>query len=181
MTEAEWLACTNPKEMLEFLRSSGKANARKLKLLALAYLRWAALHYSSPLTEDALRAAEAKAEGEKETSERLGQGWIAAGSLLKEATTAAERAVLCSLLRDLFGNPLRLAPFPDPSWLAWRDGVVVKLAQAIYPGRAFDRLPVLADALEEAGCHDPDILAHCRQPGEHVRGCWLVDLLLGKE
>jgi hypothetical protein len=58
---------------------------------------------------------------------------------------------------------------------------VVKLAQAIYEERAFDRLPVLADALEEAGYHDPDIVAHCRQPGEHVRGCWLVDLLLCKE
>ena len=58
---------------------------------------------------------------------------------------------------------------------------MVKLAQGIYDDRAFDRMPVLADALEEAGCYDADILAHCRQPGEHVRGCWVVDLLLGKE
>jgi hypothetical protein len=48
-------------------------------------------------------------------------------------------------------------------------------------GRALDRLPILADALEEAGCTDADILAHCRGPGPHVRGCWVVDLLLGKE
>ena len=53
-------------------------------------------------------------------------------------------------------------------------------AAGTYEDRTFDRLPVLADALEKAGCHDPDILAHCRQPGEHVRGCWLVDLILGK-
>ncbi len=46
--------------------------------------------------------------------------------------------------------------------------------------RAFDRLPILADALEEAGCRDADILGHCREPGEHVRGCWVVDLVLGK-
>jgi hypothetical protein len=58
---------------------------------------------------------------------------------------------------------------------------VVTLAKSIYEDRAFDRLPILADALEESGCHDPDILAHCRQPGEHVRGCWVVDLLLGRE
>ena len=58
---------------------------------------------------------------------------------------------------------------------------MVKFAQAIYDDRDFDRLPILADALEEAGCTNADILAHCRQPGEHVRGCWVVDLLLGKE
>ena len=54
------------------------------------------------------------------------------------------------------------------------------LAGAIYDERAFDRLPVLGDALEDAGCADAAILAHCRGPGEHVRGCWVVDLLLGK-
>jgi hypothetical protein len=55
------------------------------------------------------------------------------------------------------------------------------LAQAIYDDRAFDRLPILADALEEAGCDTADILAHCRGPGPHVRGCWVVDLILGKQ
>ena len=54
------------------------------------------------------------------------------------------------------------------------------MAQSIYDARAFDRLPLLADALEDAGCADADILSHCRTPGEHVRGCWVVDLLLGK-
>ena len=67
-----------------------------------------------------------------------------------------------------------------PSWLSWNDGTIPKLAQAIYDDRAFDRLPILADALEEAGCDNADILNHCRQPGEHVRGCWVVDLLLNK-
>jgi hypothetical protein len=85
-----------------------------------------------------------------------------------------------SFLRDIFGNPFRSFPF-DPTWLLWNDSVVVRIAQDIYDQRGFDRLPILADALEEAGCHDPDILAHCRQPGEHARGCWVVDLLLGKE
>jgi hypothetical protein len=54
------------------------------------------------------------------------------------------------------------------------------MAQAIYDGRTFDQLPILADALEEAGCHNSDVLAHCRSEGPHVRGCWVVDLLLGK-
>ena len=57
---------------------------------------------------------------------------------------------------------------------------MTSLANLIYDERAFDRLPILADALEDAGCDDADILRHCREPGEHVRGCWVVDLLLGK-
>lgn len=83
------------------------------------------------------------------------------------------------LLHCVFGNPFRPVTI-DPSWLRWNDGTVPKLAQVIYDARAFDRLPLLADALEDAGCTDTAILPHCREPGEHVRGCWVVDLLLGK-
>jgi hypothetical protein len=86
---------------------------------------------------------------------------------------------MCDLLRDVVGNPFRKAT-ANPLWLAWNDGTVVKLADGIYEDRAFDRLPILADALEEAGCNDADILGHCRSGGEHVRGCWVVDLILGK-
>jgi hypothetical protein len=64
---------------------------------------------------------------------------------------------------------------------AWQNGAVPKLAAEIYDARAFDRLPILADALEEAGCDDADGLAHCRSGGEHVRGCWVVDWVSGKE
>jgi hypothetical protein len=84
------------------------------------------------------------------------------------------------LLRDICGNPFRPV-VAEPDWLAWNGGTVTQLAQVIYDGRSFDRLPVLADALEEAGCTEDAVLGHCRQPGEHVRGCWVVDLLLGKE
>ena len=65
--------------------------------------------------------------------------------------------------------------------LAWNDGTVAKIAQAIHDERAFKRMPILADALEDAGCDNADMLRHCREPGEHVRGCWVVDLLLGKQ
>ena len=64
---------------------------------------------------------------------------------------------------------------------AWLTATVRSIAAAIDRDRAFDRLPILADALEEAGCTNADVLLHCRQPGEHVRGCWVVDLVLGKE
>jgi hypothetical protein len=59
--------------------------------------------------------------------------------------------------------------------------MIPKMAKAIYKERTFDQLPVLADALEDAGCTDSEILNHCRAPGEHVLGCWVVDLLLGKK
>jgi hypothetical protein len=96
-----------------------------------------------------------------------------------EAAWTQERHEQVRLIRDIFGNPFR-AVFVNPYWLTLNDGTVVKIAQAIYADRAFDRLPVLADALEDAGCHDAEILGHCRQPGPHVRGCWVVDLLLGR-
>jgi hypothetical protein len=92
----------------------------------------------------------------------------------------ARLAASACLLRDLIGNPFRPVPTIDPAWLAWNGGAVRKMAQAIYDGRRFADLPVLADALEDAGCADAAILGHCRGPGVHVRGCWVVDLLLGK-
>ncbi|AWM42422.1 hypothetical protein C1280_28270 [Gemmata obscuriglobus] len=80
------------------------------------------------------------------------------------------------LVRDIFGNPFRPVRF-DMGWLT---GAAVSLADAIYRGQAFERLPVLADALEASGCDDPSILAHCRSGAPHVRGCWAVDLVLGR-
>lgn len=99
---------------------------------------------------------------------------------------------LAHLVRDVFGNPFRPQPPSGrkaaafwqktlESWLRWNDGTIPKIAQSIYDERRFEDMPILADALEDSGCDNEDILAHCRQPCEHVRGCWVVDLLLGKE
>jgi hypothetical protein len=93
------------------------------------------------------------------------------------------------LLRDIVGNPFCSPPCIDPSWLTWNDGVVRRLAEAAYQEREMPsghldqaRLGVLADALEEAGCAEPMLLSHCReQAAVHVRGCFVLDLLLGKE
>jgi hypothetical protein len=97
-----------------------------------------------------------------------------------------ERPHLLRLLHDIFGNPFRPVAV-DPLCLAWNEAVVVQLAQAAYEERHMSegtldntRLLILADALEEAGCTDADILGHLRGPGPHVRGCWVVDLCLGK-
>jgi len=94
---------------------------------------------------------------------------------------ASETAVQSSFLRDIFGTLLFRSFSLDPAWLAWENRTLSQMAQSIYDDRAFDSLPILADALEEAGCDNAEILNHCRQPGEHVRGCWLVDLILGKK
>jgi hypothetical protein len=85
------------------------------------------------------------------------------------------------LFHDIFGNPFRPLPNLDPSWLHWHEGIIPKLAQWIYDSGDFANMPSLADALEVAGCTNQDILVHCRGSGPHVRGCWVVDLLLGKE
>jgi hypothetical protein len=83
------------------------------------------------------------------------------------------------LVRCLFGNPSRSLTI-DSAWLSWHNGLLVLMARQIYDSRDFRDMPVLADALEEAGCTNPDILDHCRSGGEHVRGCWVIDALLGK-
>jgi hypothetical protein len=98
---------------------------------------------------------------------------VAGGSGLEEERNQ------CDLIRDILGYPYRSVTIMQ-TIRVWNEGTVVKLAQSIYDERAFDRLPILADALEDAGCTNADILNHCRQPGEHVRGCWVIDLLLGK-
>ncbi len=101
-----------------------------------------------------------------------------------ESKCEAERTAQCLLLRAIIGN------FSGPVSLvsSWLTPTVTTLAQAAYEERIMpsgeldlDRLAVLSDALEEAGCDNGDILAHLRSPGPHVRGCWAVDLLLGKE
>jgi hypothetical protein len=68
----------------------------------------------------------------------------------------------------------------DPAWLTWNGGAILKLTRAIYVERPFNQMPALADRLVQAGCTNEDILAHCRSGDQHVRGCWVVDLLLGK-
>jgi hypothetical protein len=88
----------------------------------------------------------------------------------------AERRAQAELMREIFGNPFR-PPALDPRWLT---SSVIDVAAMIYAERAFERLPILSDALMDAGCDEPDVLGHCRSLGPHVRGCWVVDLILGK-
>jgi hypothetical protein len=237
MTELEWLACTEPDIMLEFLK--GKASDRKLRLFACACCRrmWSLLDddRKQMLVNDSVTAAEmAKKDADRdkmavELAERCADGqadfaelqalfpsldekeeaachaagsdaaWTAKASAYHarflamyfgpasyppgaKARSASKRhhdreqAAQCSLLRDIFGNAFQPVIL-DPTLQTL---LVVNLAQYIYDNLAFDRLPTLADQLEEAGCQAQDILAHCRGSGPHARGCWVVDLLLEK-
>jgi hypothetical protein len=91
--------------------------------------------------------------------------------LLREHTAQSQ------LVREIVGNPFRPVTFSSE----WRTDTVLSLARTMYDGRDFSAMPILADALQDAGCEVPDILNHCRSGGVHVRGCWVVDLVLGKE
>jgi hypothetical protein len=102
-------------------------------------------------------------------------------------TRERERLAQAHLVRDLLGNPFQPVT-ADPAWLSWNDGTIVTLARAAYDERLLPqghldpaRLAVLADALEDAGCSAEAILGHLRNSGPHVRGCWVIDRLLGKE
>jgi hypothetical protein len=117
---------------------------------------------------------------------------VTAGVLAAHGNVAAGRAVwqhpafiagkeeegraLCDLIRDVLGNPFQAVEV-NAEWLRWNNGLAVQMAEVITNERAFDRLPILADALEEAGCPEETILSHCRSPGPHVRGCWVLDLV----
>lgn len=219
MTEAEWDACTDVEDMLEFVQDHGQTRDRKLRLFAVTCCRrvWELLNH---IEKDAVilmerfleeqagepeRAAAFEAVREQVPAFYGSDDFPVAQDLLdRDARFAAEAVLLllpadprlgdsekkawCDLVRDIFG-PRPFKPLTvDPSVLRWNDRAVVKLAQAAYDNRhpkrgTLDniRLAVLADALEEAGCADQEILSHCRSRNDHVRGCWVIDLLLGKD
>jgi hypothetical protein len=94
--------------------------------------------------------------------------------------TRGECFAQVALVHDVLGNPFRYPPPLPAAVMTWNDRLVVRLAQAIYDGRRWGDMPILGDALLDAGCDVEDVVAHCRAGGEHVRGCWVVDLCLGK-
>lgn len=139
--------------------------------------------WSDPLWERVMRTAYQSSGYEIEDEEHWAEVWEQAvyampyNSFTSFPGWHAERKEQAAIVRDIFGNPFRPVTI-DRTWLS---PTVVTLAQAIYDNRAFDRMPILADALEGAGCDNDEILGHCRGPGPHVRGCWVVDLILGKQ
>jgi hypothetical protein len=94
-----------------------------------------------------------------------------------EESRVAIRLLQAGIIRDIFGYPFRPVPFSPE----WRTDTAIAVAHQMYESREFGAMPILADALQDAGCDNTDILEHCRSAGPHVRGCWVVDRVLGKE
>src|SRR5262245_12511830 len=241
MTEAEWLACTDPTPMLAFLR--GKISHRKFRLFACACCRriWhlmpdvrlrRAVEVAERFADSRARPGERKAArtaamqaDDTDASACLGltigsHKGRRVGSAAKVAVTfaasrrssvdplycfrmalaaladsvdapapprweewyavrSAKFPEFANLLRDIVGDPYRKAAL-DPACLRWGSGTVAGMARHVYEESAFHDLPILADALEDAGCTDDVLVTHCRRPGGHARGCWGVDLILGQ-
>jgi hypothetical protein len=216
--------------MLEFLRTTGKASDRKLRLFAVACCRAAWGLFRAQAVRAAVETSERYADGQV-TAAALENARSAAARLAERAfrrhvrarpwaltvrakfarqaaaqvaspdiadvleavdpglTSGRTRASYeqnlrqvrmrqCGFLRDLFGPLPFRAVAVDP---ACRTPAVVALAKAVYDDRRWEEMPVLGDALEESGCRDDAVLTHCRSPGTHARGCFVLDLLLDKE
>jgi hypothetical protein len=233
VTEVQWLACNDPRRMLEEWIAG--YNARKLQLLACACCRRVVHQLADAAFLRAVEVAEQYADGTASDS-ALAEAREAARDAcmaLERSHGTAPRQVLAAqavvhaaagdgrstnpffmavrravdavsvagwlgrdrpgerqpfvlLVHDVFGNPYRMVSGVG-SWLAWGGGIIPRLAQAAYDERALPhatldggRLAVLADALEEAGCSNAAILGHLRGPGPHARGCWVLDLVLGR-
>jgi hypothetical protein len=213
-TEAEWLACADPYEVLRIHPHA--ISDRQLLLWGCACCRrvWDGLtsHRQKVVLVTELYADGQISQGELVASwdssrSSAWDAWLFSvdpPSIARCAAYAAHTVALhawsrCSkltparnsvlarirsqeadLLRHTLGNPFHPIGV-DPSWLSWNRGTVTRLARSIYFERRFDEMAILADALEEAGCEMGSILDHCRQPGDHLRGCWVLDLLLGRE
>jgi hypothetical protein len=204
MTETEWVLCNDPRSLLAALQA--EVSRRKLRCFVCAACRRNQANIGKDIFRDALEVSERFATGSASEDELAqvssstglqcfkrvsmvqghAQTMIHWATQPDESMVSAAHVVLArkasaqqwqaNILRDIFGNPFRSVS-AEPSWLT---STVVALATGIYEERAFDQMPILADALQDAGCDNKHILTHCRQPGEHVRGCWVVDLILGK-
>jgi len=208
MTEAEWLAAT-PYLMMHHIKQAAPAPARKLRLLAVAWARflesqpdYATARRVSHLGEEVVEGRKTVRELQADQKKRGGRDgdWSIANSVLTADAYIAQAvgwlmafseergrragldvsgrpAVARSLILCVLGNPFRPVAFDPP----WRTDTALSLAQQMYDDKEFSPMPILADALQDAGCDSADILDHCRGAGPHARGCWVVDLVLGKE
>jgi hypothetical protein len=163
VAEAEKAADTGGWDGLTSIHCEAEAACRKAE-------QWSAAHYWS-LSAFWL------------THDNVENRWLYFADFLYHAAASGTtiqnlRVTFAVLLRDIFGNPFRPVTFSP----VWRTDTAVALARQMYESRDFSAMPILADALQDVGCDNEDILSHCRDPkATHVRGCWVVDLVLGKE
>jgi hypothetical protein len=210
MTEEEWLVCADPVELMRAIMDRTSERKRILVICACCRHLWDWLsddfrkivgHFEqiaedskhperiwehdlgSAFDDTVSRAPESVQHALYALDAVMNYAWRDDWLDIKWVDSSPwidERKVQVLLVRDIVGNPFRC--FNDAaSRPSSKSGAIGQLAQTIYADRTFDRLPILADALEEAGCTQVDVLRHLRNCGEHVRGCWALDLVLGKE
>jgi hypothetical protein len=192
LTEDAWHTGTDALALLNHLH--GRATGRKLRLLAAACCRVVPVDVADMRCQVA-DVAERVAEGHADLDDLRAAVAVTETPLIRAIARdmdaqAAWEAIrigqdqgadaLGDMIRELFGNPFRPVTV-EPTWMRWRDGLIHHMARTIHDRRRFEDLPILADALEEAGCDNPDLLSHCRRPGGHVPGCWALDLLTDVE
>ena len=205
MTEAEWLTSTDPAAMGAAVLRRKRASARVLRLYMAAFWAWQSHRLKRPADRKRLQRraatveewAETGVEPQEARDERVFVGYFKA---VKEGFTRTVRApggwadggpacaFAVGLLREVFGNPFvprqrKADPYRGWAFDAnWRTDTVLTLARQMYESHDFSAMPILADALQDAGCTNDDILSHSRDTNPaHVRGCWVVDLVLQKQ
>jgi hypothetical protein len=192
--EYRWAVCTEPVDMLRCL--PGQPDERKLRLVACACCRLLPLEMLHERNRLAVDAAERYAAGlgprreMKKLCKHSDLTWLLHLDPLEQALCAVRQlseqrrphgaSQAADVIRDVMGNPF-LPVSLRRSWLRSEGGVVAHLAQTIRAEGRYDELPILGDALEDAGCTDAAVLEHCRGGGRHVRGCWVIDFLTGRE
>ena len=206
MTEPEWLTSRNPEQMVQHLLPTDQP-PRRFRLFAVACCRCNQSRIRDGRCQTAIEVAELYADrvvklADLQTTDAVVRdglylgGWNAVAAeavaarpchLVASATLKTMTAVkglkggirrkAAAHLRDIFGNPFRPITFSSE----WRTNTAVTLARQMYESREFGAMPILADALQDAGCSEPAILDHCRDTSlTHVRGCWVTDLVLDK-
>jgi hypothetical protein len=180
LDETAYLACCEASRLVSFLRlPSFTWRIRRVTLFGCACLRLVWDHLE-PEVRRGLEKAEEMADRNKRAAVPALASDEAAWSAWQSIVRVAPAGSVCpgQLIHDIFGNPFRPVKI-DPEWLTGLGGAVPRLARELYDGRHWAELPVLGDALEDAGCTDDAILAHLRGPGPHARGCRVLDALLG--
>jgi hypothetical protein len=207
MTESEWFAAVEPGPLLDQLADT--ASERQLRLFACACVRsvggipWEvceAAKYVEKYCDGLLRWEETRSRVWKKSFQArdivVGTSvyefefpplcglalqtardvveWCAV--VVPRYNLRADTRQFASALRDIAGNPFRSPAFN----LMWKTSTVLALSRQAYEAQDFAAMPILADALQDAGCANDDVLSHCRGDGPHVRGCWVIDLILGK-
>jgi hypothetical protein len=196
MSEAEWLAGDNPLPLFQYAQDD--ITERKLRLFAIAALNTmrernlesiarseVAEHFADGLmTISDLRSSWPQMQpSSPTTAPELAYEWAELIVMAKDrgyyggSFPVLDETWVTHFLRDIVGNPFQPFTF-NPCWLT---SIVLAIARQMYESRDFSPMPILADALQDAGCDNEDILSHCRSDGPHVKGCWVVDLILGKK